>query len=83
MQNLNDKELFRQQGLIGGQWLGALSGATIDVIDPATQTILGTVPNMGRDDSAPLLPLPPRLTPPGVQRPMPSAPHFWKLGMGS
>ncbi|MCP3467359.1 NAD-dependent succinate-semialdehyde dehydrogenase [Bradyrhizobium sp. CCGUVB23] len=51
MQKLNDKDLFRQQGLIGGQWLGALSGATIDVIDPATQTILGTVPNMGRDDT--------------------------------
>ncbi|MDE5444232.1 succinate-semialdehyde dehydrogenase [Bradyrhizobium sp. CSA207] len=51
MQNLNDKGLFRQQGLIGGQWLGALSGATIDVIDPATQDILGTVPNMGRDDT--------------------------------
>ncbi|MCP3468945.1 NAD-dependent succinate-semialdehyde dehydrogenase [Bradyrhizobium sp. CCGUVB1N3] len=51
MQKLNDKELFRQQGLIGGQWLGALSEATIDVIDPATQAILGTVPNMGRDDA--------------------------------
>jgi succinate-semialdehyde dehydrogenase/glutarate-semialdehyde dehydrogenase len=51
MQNLNDNGLFRQQGLIGGQWQGALSGATIDVIDPATQSILGTVPDMGRDDT--------------------------------
>ncbi|MBB4369678.1 succinate-semialdehyde dehydrogenase/glutarate-semialdehyde dehydrogenase [Bradyrhizobium sp. cir1] len=51
MQNLNDQQLFRQQGLIGGQWQAALSGATIDVIDPATQADLGTVPNMGRDDT--------------------------------
>ncbi|MBR0724664.1 NAD-dependent succinate-semialdehyde dehydrogenase [Bradyrhizobium manausense] len=52
MQNLSDKQLFRQQGLIGGQWQGALSGATIDVIDPATQTVLGSVPDMGRDDTS-------------------------------
>jgi len=52
MQNLSDKQLFRQQGLIGGQWQGARSGATIDVIDPATQTVLGTVPDMGRSDTS-------------------------------
>ncbi|MDN4999306.1 NAD-dependent succinate-semialdehyde dehydrogenase [Bradyrhizobium sp. GCM10027634] len=52
MKNLSDKQLFRQQGLICGQWQGALSGATIDVIDPATQTVLGTVPAMGRDDTS-------------------------------
>jgi succinate-semialdehyde dehydrogenase / glutarate-semialdehyde dehydrogenase len=51
MQNLSDKGLFRQQGLIGGQWLGARSGKTIDVIEPATQTVLGTVPDMGRDET--------------------------------
>ncbi|MBP0113405.1 NAD-dependent succinate-semialdehyde dehydrogenase [Bradyrhizobium vignae] len=51
MQKLSDKDLFRQQGLIGGQWCGALSGATIDVIDPATQASLGTVPDMGRNDT--------------------------------
>ncbi|UWU79445.1 NAD-dependent succinate-semialdehyde dehydrogenase [Bradyrhizobium huanghuaihaiense] len=51
MQNLSDQQLFRQQGLIGGQWQAALSRATIDVIDPATQTVLGTVPDMGRDDT--------------------------------
>jgi len=51
MKNLNDKELFRQHGLNDGRWQGALSGATIEVIDPATQVILGTVPNMGRDDT--------------------------------
>ncbi|QOZ36423.1 NAD-dependent succinate-semialdehyde dehydrogenase [Bradyrhizobium sp. CCBAU 53421] len=51
MQNLSDKQLFRQQGLIGDQWKGALSGKTIDVIEPATQAVLGTVPDMGRDET--------------------------------
>ncbi|MGX1324616.1 succinate-semialdehyde dehydrogenase/glutarate-semialdehyde dehydrogenase [Bradyrhizobium sp. USDA 377] len=51
MQKLIDQQLFRQQGLIGGQWQASLSGATIDVIDPATQSVLGTVPDMGRDDT--------------------------------
>jgi succinate-semialdehyde dehydrogenase/glutarate-semialdehyde dehydrogenase len=51
MRKLSDKTLFRQQGLIGGHWVGALSGKTIDVIEPATQTALGTVPDMGRDET--------------------------------
>lgn len=51
MRKLSDKNLFRQQGLIGGHWVGALSGKTIDVIEPATQTALGTVPDMGRDET--------------------------------
>jgi succinate-semialdehyde dehydrogenase/glutarate-semialdehyde dehydrogenase len=51
MQNLSDKGLFRQQGLIGGQWQAALSGKTVDVIEPATQAVLGTVPDMGRDQT--------------------------------
>lgn len=44
---LKDQDLFRQQGLIGGNWVGAASGKTVDVIDPATQGVLGTVPDMG------------------------------------
>ena len=51
MQNLSDKGLFRQQGLIGGQWQAALSGKTVDVIEPATQAVLGIVPDMGRDQT--------------------------------
>ena len=47
MSFLKDQDLFRQQGLIGGQWLDASSGKTVDVIDPATQKVLGTVPDMG------------------------------------
>jgi succinate-semialdehyde dehydrogenase/glutarate-semialdehyde dehydrogenase len=46
MQGLKDKELFRQTGLIGGAWQAAATGKTVDVIDPATQAIIGTVPDM-------------------------------------
>jgi succinate-semialdehyde dehydrogenase/glutarate-semialdehyde dehydrogenase len=46
MDGLKDKDLFRQHCLIGGSWLGAASGATVDVIDPATQGVIGTVPDV-------------------------------------
>ena len=45
--NLKDQKLFRQQAYINGQWVGADSGKTIDVNNPATGEILGTVPNLG------------------------------------
>ncbi|WP_213767675.1 NADP-dependent succinate-semialdehyde dehydrogenase [Caballeronia sp. dw_19] len=44
---LNDPQLFRHRCLIDGEWLDADSGATIDVVDPATGASLGTVPKMG------------------------------------
>ncbi|QRM34475.1 NAD-dependent succinate-semialdehyde dehydrogenase [Microvirga sp. VF16] len=44
---LRDTELFRQRGLIGEEWRDAKSGKTVDVINPATQLVLGTVPDMG------------------------------------
>jgi succinate-semialdehyde dehydrogenase / glutarate-semialdehyde dehydrogenase len=44
---LRDTELFRQHDLVGGSWQGAKSGKTVDVISPATQSVLGTVPDMG------------------------------------
>ncbi|WP_320197526.1 NAD-dependent succinate-semialdehyde dehydrogenase [Agrobacterium sp. rho-13.3] len=43
---LKDNGLFRQQCLIGGEWIDAASGKTVDVIDPATQKVLGTVPDV-------------------------------------
>lgn len=46
MKNLRDKNLFREAGLIGGEWVAAGSGRTVDVIDPATQVAIGTVPDM-------------------------------------
>jgi succinate-semialdehyde dehydrogenase/glutarate-semialdehyde dehydrogenase len=47
MNNLRDKQLFRQQCYINGNWLDADSGATLDVDNPATGQVLGTVPDMG------------------------------------
>jgi succinate-semialdehyde dehydrogenase/glutarate-semialdehyde dehydrogenase len=51
MLNLKDKSLLRQAGLIDGEWVGARSGKTVDVIDPATQDAIGTVPDMGGEET--------------------------------
>ncbi|AGB75456.1 MULTISPECIES: NAD-dependent succinate-semialdehyde dehydrogenase [Rhizobium] len=51
MQNLKVPSLFREQALIGGSWLSARSGKTVAVIDPATQAVIGTVPDMGGDET--------------------------------
>jgi succinate-semialdehyde dehydrogenase/glutarate-semialdehyde dehydrogenase len=45
--NLMDKALLRQQGLIGGEWVSADSGATLAVSNPASGDKLGVIPNMG------------------------------------
>jgi succinate-semialdehyde dehydrogenase/glutarate-semialdehyde dehydrogenase len=42
---------FREQGYIDGLWCNAKNNDTIDVIDPATGTQLGTVPNMGTQEA--------------------------------
>ena len=47
MQTLKEPGLFRQKALIGGDWIAAQSGRTVEVIDPATQEVIGTVPDMG------------------------------------
>jgi succinate-semialdehyde dehydrogenase/glutarate-semialdehyde dehydrogenase len=39
--------LFRQQCYINGEWLDADNKATIAVTNPATSTVLGSVPKMG------------------------------------
>ncbi|MEM6985260.1 MAG: NADP-dependent succinate-semialdehyde dehydrogenase [Pseudomonadota bacterium] len=44
---LTDQSLFRQQCYINGDWLAADDGGTLDVINPATQSSLGSVPKMG------------------------------------
>ncbi|MBL8445324.1 MAG: aldehyde dehydrogenase family protein, partial [Zoogloeaceae bacterium] len=45
--NLKNTDLFRSQCLVNGQWIGADSGATIEVHNPANGELLGTVPKMG------------------------------------
>lgn len=49
--NLHDSKLFQQQAFINGQWCAADSGATLEVMNPATQQPLGTVPNMGAGET--------------------------------
>ncbi len=44
---LNDMTLFRQQALIGGEWVNAADAATLEVCDPATGERIGSVPDMG------------------------------------
>jgi succinate-semialdehyde dehydrogenase / glutarate-semialdehyde dehydrogenase len=51
MNALKDKALFRQQALIGGVWQDARTKATVDVIDPASLKVLGTIPDMGSDET--------------------------------
>lgn len=51
MQGLKDKTLFRQEGLVGGAWISAVSGKTMPVIDPATQAVIGTIPAMGTKET--------------------------------
>jgi len=51
MANANYDGLLVQAGLIGGQWTKAASGRTVDVVNPATQDIIGTVPDMDRAET--------------------------------
>jgi succinate-semialdehyde dehydrogenase/glutarate-semialdehyde dehydrogenase len=51
MVDLKDKKLFRQQSYINGSWQDADSGESIEVTNPATGEKLGTVPNMGAEET--------------------------------
>lgn len=44
---LNDMDLWRQQALVADTWCNADDGTVVDVRDPATGGIVGTVPRMG------------------------------------
>jgi len=37
--------------LIGGEWTGAASGATFEVVNPATDAVIANVPDMGEDET--------------------------------
>jgi succinate-semialdehyde dehydrogenase/glutarate-semialdehyde dehydrogenase len=47
MMHLKDPTLLRTQAFVNGAWVNAASGATCDVLNPATGEKLGTVPDMG------------------------------------
>jgi succinate-semialdehyde dehydrogenase/glutarate-semialdehyde dehydrogenase len=48
---LQDPDLFRQQAYIHGRWCDADGGATLEVNNPATGEILGTVPMMTANET--------------------------------
>jgi succinate-semialdehyde dehydrogenase/glutarate-semialdehyde dehydrogenase len=48
---LNDPTLLRQQCYVDGQWLDARNGGTKQVTNPANGAVLGTVPDMGADET--------------------------------
>lgn len=49
---LEDSKLFRQQAYIDGNWLDADTGQTIEVSNPATGEIIGSVPRMGATETS-------------------------------
>jgi succinate-semialdehyde dehydrogenase / glutarate-semialdehyde dehydrogenase len=47
MLGLNDNKLLRQACYIDGAWVGADSGETVGVTNPATGAVIATVPRCG------------------------------------
>ena len=48
---LKDPTLFREACYIDGKWVGADSDQTVDVTNPASGDLLGTIPKMGADET--------------------------------
>jgi succinate-semialdehyde dehydrogenase / glutarate-semialdehyde dehydrogenase len=49
--SLKDKSLFKEQGFINGKFVSAKSGKTMEVKDPATNNVIGTMPDMDAEDT--------------------------------
>ena len=49
---LNHPSLFRSRCLVGGKWIKAADGQTIDVQNPATGEKIGAVPMLGKEETA-------------------------------
>ena len=50
--NLKDKSLFRQQCYVGGKWVDADNGATINVTNPSNSNVVGSVPKLGAAETS-------------------------------
>jgi succinate-semialdehyde dehydrogenase/glutarate-semialdehyde dehydrogenase len=48
---LKDPDLLKNQLFVGGQWVDAASGETVDVLNPATQEVLAKVPKAGASET--------------------------------
>jgi len=51
MRTLSDPSLLKQLCYLDGRWLPADGGQTIDVTNPATGEVLGTIPRMGTGET--------------------------------
>jgi len=45
------EQFKKETNLINGEWIGADSGESFDVYNPATEKIIGTVPNAGKSET--------------------------------
>jgi succinate-semialdehyde dehydrogenase/glutarate-semialdehyde dehydrogenase len=49
--NLRDNTLLRNTAFIDGEWIQSTAGETFDVLDPADDATIATVPNMGASET--------------------------------
>ena len=49
--DISNKELFKQQCFINGEWTNALNKETIDVNNPASEEVIGNVPKCGKNET--------------------------------
>lgn len=48
LETLRKEGLFREQAFVGGQWISAVDGRTIDVVNPSTGQAIGHVPALSQ-----------------------------------
>jgi succinate-semialdehyde dehydrogenase/glutarate-semialdehyde dehydrogenase len=48
---LSDNKLFRQQCYVNGDWIDADNGNTINVTNPVDNSIIGTIPKLGSEET--------------------------------
>ncbi|AUN95039.1 NAD-dependent succinate-semialdehyde dehydrogenase [Pseudazoarcus pumilus] len=51
MKDVTQSDFFREQAFVDGEWIAADSGASFDVLDPATRERIGRVPDLGRAET--------------------------------
>ena len=76
--SLKDSKLFRQSNYIDGTWVNAKSGGTINVDNPATGEVIGTVPKCGTAETRTAIEAADKA--PGARRPRRIAPRSCAAG---
>lgn len=49
--DISSSPLFKTQAFVDGQWIAADEGKTLEVTNPATETLLGTIPEMSTNET--------------------------------